>query len=171
MAFVIKKIIGSTPNDIHAAICAALRESRFTARVVYKINQVTIHDVRLRESKHYCGNHPLPCPVRPGVKERHVKAKFLEGADWVGFNDMLNDVLDTLKVSCSAGSPLVTIRKGLARCIRYDAKPVRGDFNEWAKDSGQFIDMTKGPIESPTPNWRRSEYPEGTPGDPRYRMV
>jgi hypothetical protein len=156
MAFVIKNIDGSTPGDIHAAISAALRKSRFTARIDYSVNKVSIHDVRLKESKDYCGNHPYACPVRPGGHQAHKRQKFLEGADWVAFNDGINNVLDGLGVSANVASSLVVIRKGLERCVSYYGHSQNGISNEWDKQG-----FYENHIGKPHP---KAEYPEGTPG-------
>lgn len=161
MAFEIKKIkSGQAPNEIAWKIQTAIAQGgRFTARVEHHRNKVTIHDVRLTYKKDYCGNHPLPCPVRPGPHKKHKRLDYLEGADWVGFNDLLNDVLDSLGVVCDAGSSLVIIRKSGERCTYYDAQATpNGIDNEWLKDSGQFENHigTNAPVSA--------AYPEGTPG-------
>lgn len=160
MAFEIKNIkSGQSPSDIHFAIYHALRNGgRFTARVDCHRNKVTIHEVRLTYNKEYCGNHPLPCPVRPGPHQKHKRLKYLEGADWVAFNDMLNDVLDSLGVVCDAGSGLVTIRKQGARCTYYASFSPTGFFNEWVKDSGHFENHIG------TNKHVQAAYPSGTPG-------
>jgi hypothetical protein len=162
MAFVIKiRKSKHDTQDIASAIRRALAVSRFVADVRTAKNKISVHGVRLLEKKHYCGNHPLPCPVRPFPK-RHVKSDCLEGADWVAFNDMLNDVLDSLEVDADAGSSLVTIRKGEERCTYYDAQRLpNGIDNEWRRNSGQFENRIGQKSE-------RSGYPEGTPGIPEW---
>jgi hypothetical protein len=88
----------------------------------------------------------------------------LEGADWVAFNDMLNDVLDALNVSANVASSLCIIRKGAMRRIEYDGHKLgNGIDSEWNKDSAHYADR-RGQV-SP-----RSEYPAGTPGIPEYLM-
>lgn len=167
MAFVIKNIKGSTAMKIFQAILKVEAKSRFifTMETTNNFTRIKISNVRLRESKHYCGNHPLPCPVRP-FPTRHIHSKCLEGADWVAFNDMLNDVLDKLKVSADVASSLVIIRKGLERCTCYEAQAIPNSIdNEWVKDSGMFS------------NWierkesKMSAYPNGTPGVPEYLTI
>jgi hypothetical protein len=166
MAFVIKNIKGSTLNSVRNIVRAIHKvgeKSRFTftMETTHNHTQIKIGGVRLRESKHYCGNHPLPCPVRM-FPVKHKNTKLLEGADWVAFNDMLNDVLDNLGVSANVASSHVIIRKGDQRCIGYGAQAAgNGIDNEWVRDSGQFA-KTIGmkPF--------RSMYPNGTPGIPEY---
>lgn len=60
-----------------------------------KITKIALSGIRLRQKKDYCGNHAGPCLVQGG---RHAHTRFLEGLDWVSFNDMVNDVLDVLNV-------------------------------------------------------------------------
>ena len=158
MAFVIKNIVsGQSVDDIAAYINATLAGSRFTAAVTTKKKSVEIRNVRLTYRKDYCGNHPLPCPVR-AIHRKHPVNRLLEGADWVGFNDMLNNVLDGIGCVCDCASSHVVIRKAGARCVRYDAQALsNGIDNEWVKNSGAF----KNYIGKRAP---RSRYPAGTPG-------
>ena len=72
--------------------------------------------VRLREKKGYCGNHCGPCRL---TGRKHKKMKYLEGADWVSFNDMINDVLDELNVSANVFSSHCIVRKGPRRRMCY----------------------------------------------------
>lgn len=161
MAFKICKIKSSVSlENIASALRRAIATSRFTARVETERSNITIHDVRLIEKKHYCGNHPLPCPVR-AVHVPHKRMNFLEGADWVAFNDMVNDVLDALEISANAGSSLVKIRKGDSRCIEYTPYSLGNGANEWQNDSHKFMCC----IGKQAP---RSQYPNGTPGIPEY---
>jgi hypothetical protein len=166
MSFKIKNII-ATPKrmmTIGNALARAINTSRFTANLSQIRNGFEISTIRLRQSKDYCGNHPLPCPIRPGGHRPHKHLPYLEGADWVAFNDMLNDVLDRLKVSANVASSHVIIRKGDKRCVEYDSQPLRnGIDNEWVRDSGCF--ECRIGIKSP-----RSDYPPGTPGIPEYKI-
>lgn len=158
MAFVIKNIrSGQSSTIIAAAIQVALQTGgRFTACVSTLPKRVEIREVRLTYNKDYCGNHPFACPVRPGGHRAHKKLKYLEGSDWVGFNDLLNDVLDSLRVICDAASSHVIIRKAGARCMRYDGQP-NGIGNEWIKDSGVFKNCMG--IQN-----IQARFPSGTPG-------
>ena len=119
MSFTFKNISGAAIGTIFTSLTDQVRHSRFTARLELNNGKLSIHQIRLKASKSYCGNHPYPCPVTP-FERRHRKGKWLEGADWVGFNDLINDVLDDLAVDADVGSSLVTIRKGRKRCVRYE---------------------------------------------------
>ena len=164
MAFEIREIEGATPNATPERVAEEIRNhlniSRFTADVVVHKRKVTIHKIRLRESKDYCGNHPYACPVRPNVVEKkHIHSRCLEGADWVGFNDMLNDVLDALCVSAYVASSLCIIRKGSFRRVEYSGHKLgNGIDSEWNKDSHAY-ECHLGEMNVP-----RSEYPTDTPG-------
>jgi len=140
-----------------------LADSRFTCEVDRtKRNRprpgwVTFSMVRLRESKPYCGNHAGPCRVNPFFHRPHLKGKWLEGADWVAFNDMVNDALDSLSIVADVSSSHCIIRKGRERCVAYIDGERHG--GEWAKQ-GRYNDHCGKPIGSvPT-----SDYPNGTPG-------
>lgn len=168
MAFVIKNISTKSLNGVRnlvRAIHAAGEKSRFTFtnETTHNHTRIKIGTVRLRDAKDYCGNHPLPCPVRPGGHRPHKRLNYLEGADWVAFNDMLNDVLDKMKISADVASSLVIIRKGQERCVYYDSRPFpNGIDNEWVKDSRQFENRIGKKS-------KRSEYPPGTPGIPEWK--
>lgn len=125
-----------------------------TPRSVY-MGWVNLGRVRLRETKLYCGNHPCACEL--GNKE-DKKYNYMEGADWVEFNDRLNDVLDANHVNADVGD-IVRIRRGTERCIEYieDGANKRFGANyEWFK-FGRYADYcgTTAP---------RGLFPEGTPG-------
>ena len=163
MAFTIKNIAGATIPTIVYSLGLVIKQSRFTARIETHKNKITIHDVRLKEKKHYCGNHPFSCPVTPW-KKPHKKLNYLEGADWVAFNDLINDILDSLRISANVASSLVIIRKERKRCVNYTGHALNEFNNGWDKDSGVFQDC----IEKQEPV--KSEYPEGTPGIASYRI-
>jgi hypothetical protein len=146
---------GSSLSEIQWKLQLAIDESRFTMAIVERDGAIILSNVRLRESKPYCGNHPNACEL--GGRDK--KAKWLEGADWVGFNDMVNDVLDTIGVNAHVASDLVVIRKGQERCVEYTSTYRR--FWQWDKH-GRYE------------NWigrlaPRSEYPYGTPGLAEWR--
>lgn len=164
MAFIIKNISGSTVEVVASAIRRALAISRFSAIVDTPAYKVAIRDIRLRERKDYCGNHPNACPIRPGGHKPHKKMSLLEGADWIGFNDMLNDVLDSLAVSASAASSLCIIRKGPNRRMRYKGYLLaNGIDREWERDDSQYASyIHKG--HPPT------DYPKDTPGIAEWRL-
>jgi hypothetical protein len=139
------------------ALNALINASRFTAKletVTYpRMVRVYICPIRLRQTKDYRGNHPGPCQVSG---RRHKKTAYLEGMDWVAFNDMVNDALDSIHHDGIAGS-VVNIRQGKKRRTYYgmttgphvDWLP-QGDCLDYADYCGQ---------QAP-----RSELPNGTPG-------
>jgi len=154
-------------NAAWTAITTAVNESRFQC-VVSSPYRTTLKilDVRLRERKLYCGNHPASCEIG---NHKEKKARFLEGADWVEFNDLLNDQMDRLSLWCNIDSSSVRIRKGFERRILYSHLYPRAFGNaEWVRygedeDYGDYCG--KAPPEA--------EFPEGTPGryKDRYAVV
>jgi len=164
MAFVIKNIIGTgvSTEKIGAELEKILTKSRFTALVEISGDKVKIRNVRLKQNKDYCGNHPFTCPIRPWGNEKHKKLNYLEGADWVAFNDMVNDVLDDLGVSADVASSLVVIRKGEKRCVNYGGHLLSNKIdNEWNKEGEKYENWIGKKAE-------RSKFPIGTPGIPAY---
>ena len=169
MAFTIKlsKENLTLPADILAMLKERLAISRFLVDgITFKESKrgaaITLGKIRLRVAKHYCGNHPLPCPVRPGGERPHKHTTHLEGADWVAINDMVNDILDLHSASASVYTSLVIIRKGPARCMEYKPYSLNGIDNEWVRDSGCFANCI-GKIEV------HAKYPAGTPGIDNWR--
>jgi hypothetical protein len=151
------------PLVVRQALMDALSSSRFTfdsESIDYR--RFKIVNVRLRSSKAYCGNHPGACQI--DGKDR--RGSYLEGADWVEFNDMLNDVLDRLKVDARVESSVVLVRRGRERCVEYLYVQHPWRNAEWEK-IGIYKDYCgkKAPM---------SKFPEGTPGiygRKRYNVV
>lgn len=178
----ISHIAGRTP----AALVVLLREAFASSALRFHVGEVTlsrceeliyIKHVKLKGAKDYCGNHPAACE-RIGI--RHVKRRFLEGADWVEFNDTLNDLLDTFCVSAVVQSfvrdgttdrlPL-RIRCGMHRRSNYKSGYFNGQKSaprenqvwqgrghadaDYAVNSG--FDMTR--VEKDN-----ADFPAGTPG-------
>lgn len=121
--------------------------------------------IRLRQPKDYCGQHAFSCAVaNPGRRQKHRHYSYLEGADWVAFNDMINDVLDDLNLSAEVWSNArnrdngINVRHGYLRCVEYLASAEQG--GDWLKE-GHFKDRRNK-------KRRRAKYPRGTPGNPRY---
>lgn len=145
------------------AIHNAFRDSRFTLGEIAIIGprRIKIREIRLVEKKKYCGNHPNECLVDIGPRGRaQGRRDFLEGTDWVDFNDRLNDVLDALSVGARVRSSEVEIRSGYCRRIAYDSHMI-GRFWQW--------DMYGDPFHH-YEDWcgkvaPASEYPSGTPGE------
>lgn len=130
--------------------------SRFTAEVdLIGKTVIKIRNIRLRESRKYCGNHPNECEF-PGAPLR--KAKYLEGADWVDFNDMINDILDAFAVDANVVTSVCKVRKNKQRRVYYGSY-MRGRFWQWNMDEPD--DCYENWIHREAPN---SEYPFGTPG-------
>lgn len=122
-------------------------------------SKVQFKNIRLKISKSYCGNHPAMCEVT-GTKPR--MGKFLEGADWVGFNDLLNNICDELVISCKINSAVCEIRKGYFRRINYDYTSHDNGYrqdNRWDK-FGDEKDYANGCYMAPY----TSTFPDGTPG-------
>lgn len=160
------------PNDVLSAIEQAFRGSRFNLghlsitwrRGPRGRNVVDVLDIRLAEAKPYCGNHPDACEVGIGKPRR---AKFLEGADWVDFNDRLNDVLDRLDVDADVASAVCNIRQGRQRRTCYTSEPTFGRQTQWVK-VGSSYDYEDWCGRSGAP---ASDYPLGTPGSYEREVV
>ena len=145
----------------------AITTSRFTAEFEIKMLPkacIDIRKVRLRRSKAFCGNHPNAC-VLGGVD---AKRSFLEGADWIEMNELINDVLDRNYSGATAFSRPIEIkdklyvRKDGHRRISYGSQEIvnggRLLGNVWLGDEpGVYVDC-RGK-ESPI-----TEFPDGTPG-------
>jgi hypothetical protein len=112
---------------------------------------VRFDTIRLKKSKHYCGNHAGPCQINPAFEKPHIKGKWLEGADWVAFNDMINDTLDFLQFDADVSSSTCKIRIGLMRCIEYIGED-GADFQR----NGVYRNCLNVKV--------KTKYPNGTPG-------
>lgn len=156
---------------IKSELLTRLEVSRFKAAVSIENSSVKIRTVRLREKKDYCGQHPGPCVVTPFRERKHSRASYLEGADWVGFNRLLNDLCDDFGWECDIWSHSMEfkgkmrIRLGRLRRFRYEAEVV-SDFGHQAwmprGEDSDFIDRVG---KSPPAD----EYPEDTPGLAEWR--
>lgn len=132
--------------------------SRFRVREIERQGDkvLKIREVRLKESKPYCGSHPNACDIEGGRK-----GPWLEGADWVEFNDRLNDVLDRYDVNAYVRSSICILRKGTRRRVYYGSYLGNAFRNEyqWNKDEpDECYEDWCGKI-APA-----SEFPFGTPG-------
>ena len=149
------KIITSLmfPN-LKNSLIAYFEDSRFTFTVDYEERkgrvEYKLRSIRLKNPKPYCGNHPNACETTNG-KTR--KSKFLEGADWVQFDDMLNDWADEILLSATIKSTACLIRKGKERRVEYSGS----NGQEWDYE-GVYKDYT---LVCPHP---KSSYPLNTPG-------
>ena len=120
---------------------------------------ISITRVRLCESRPYCGNHAGPCRIQG--EHKNSKAKYLEGGDWVEFNDKLNDLLDRVGggLCADVASSTLVLRKGPRRRTVYAA--ISADTGDWVKNAAaeHYADYRK----SRAP---RSLAEAGTPGLP-----
>lgn len=121
-------------------------EHRTKTRVV-----VAIRAVRLKQKKDNCGNHCGPCRL---TWKPHKKATTLEGLDWVSFNDMVNDALDSINHRGNVASTACIVRKAGKRRMGYFGNP-GFDFD---KDTDHYSDY----CELPSPG--ASDHECGTPG-------
>lgn len=153
----ITKIKGAEAGTITYELQRDISNSRFRAEVSTIYSGVDISQVRLRQAKGYCGNHAKACE-RPHVGGHH-KHCYLEGADWVEFNDLINDALDRLGAEVRVASSVCVLRKGRLRRIRYDSDNFVGGAWQWSKDGPleHYADYV-GAIAPP------SQFPIGTPG-------
>lgn len=152
----------TNPDDVIAAISTGFSGTRFTIGAVEQIGprRIKLREIRLVEKKKYCGNHPGECllPQSPGQRSQGQR-QYLEGLDWVDFNDHLNDVFDAMSMNARVRSSEVEIRQGLKRRVMYGSHlqgrfmiwDVQGTFDEYEDWCGKVAPA--------------SEYPEGTPGE------
>jgi hypothetical protein len=65
---------------------------------------VRLRKIRLTKGKPYCGQHPGECVIGIlGARPKPV-LRCLEWGDWIAFNDLVNDVLDAMKVHAEVWS-------------------------------------------------------------------
>lgn len=138
--------------------------TRFTCSIGYQSRVKTpdlikVVNVRLKESKPYCGSHPSSCDNRVGFDTKPRKSKVLEGSDWVEFNDTINDILDRLNLSANVKTVICILRKDTRRRIHYGEHIDSFGNPEWNMDEADnyYVDYC-GSI---APD---SSYPVGTPG-------
>lgn len=137
MAYCIKILESPVPVDevVHALL-KRIAESRFTQATTGSfgsapftqktgkkyLSTISLTGIRLRKKKDYCGSHAGPCRNQ-GFERPHKHMNYLEGLDWVSFNDMVNDLLDDLGVSANVESSACIMRKGRQRRQVYDGPP------------------------------------------------
>jgi hypothetical protein len=133
--------------------------SRFELHIdILSARRLKMRNIRLKEKKRYCGNHPNACDIEGGRMGR-----YLEGLDWVEFNDRINDILDYLDINARVYSSVCEVRAGKKRRTNYGShlldhlwRPVY----QWDK-KGEACDYEDCcGIYAPD-----SDYPYGTPGD------
>ncbi len=170
---------GSTLTDVQFqnVVREAIGKSRFTANTdVEKYRGhlwgVKIMEVRLRRKKDYCGQHPGPCVAL--FPKKHIRAAYLEGLDWVGFNALLNDTFDKLNEHCvifsynreMIGGNQYFIRKDGKRRVGYPFEYV-GRFAGWTEGGDNDFEDHCG---KPPPPLRWNVADSGTPGYPCYTL-
>ncbi len=153
---------------------AWLAKSRFTALVYLHEDRhhgltIKVDDIRLRQAKDYCGSHPGRCSTHlyqlPTAPPRHTRTRLLEGGDWVGFANGLNELLDYLNVAADVWTycprdrrqygQRYYLRKGSSRRVRHrEHYSSEWDRHIYAED---FIDCC---AQAPPV----TIYPDGTPG-------
>lgn len=178
----------AAPELVRGLILDKLRLSRFHARVELDAMSggtrgVKISVVRLkRRSTHYCGQHPGPCQVQPGLPRRgRTGSYFLEGLDWVGFNALVNDALDARGVSADVFSynreswdKKYFIRRGTERRVKYPYRTETRDYGTTTVEIAGWVQGGKDCFEDfcgrecPPPD--QHTFPEGTPGIPAYTL-
>jgi hypothetical protein len=158
--------------------------SRFTFRVERERSRynagkngrpaLRLRSVRLKAAKDYCGQHAGPCQAQ--FARPHRRERYLEGADWVALDDMINDVLDRHRIAADVWSKgrefsgPYYVRRGRCRRTRYGLRVERSggrNFVLWTADeaeAGWSADHYGATRDAP-----RSEYPAGTPGIPEWR--
>ena len=120
--------------------------------------RLKIEKIRLKESKPYCGNHPGSCAVNGDGAGKRLP--YLEGLDWVEFNDRLNDILDDHNVEAFVRSSVCVIREGKFRRVEYGYHG-SGNFAQWNLH-GEVENHIGGMC-------MMSEFPMGTPGIYNYK--
>lgn len=167
---------GSDVGMVASALEKINDDTRFNLKVeVTGKTVIQLRSIRLKESKVYCGSHPFACDINGGRR-----AVYLEGADWVEFNDRVNDVLDNLEVAAKVKSAVCIIRKGRNRRLAYNGHWLVGWQREGLRNVKVFSEDPLGP--NPHPEWKMDEpddnyedwcghyapnswFPEGTPGE------
>lgn len=175
MAYEIEVLEGDTWMT-QVALIQKLGESRFWVREIRRLDRgvrkvgvrtdiqvISLHGIRLKRSKGYCGNHPGACALT-GDSNPHNRRNFLEGADWVAFHDMVNDLLDVAGVSANVHTQgrKFWIRRGWLRrrCFWGTNLNTRAAVFD-LDDPSRYVDNSRGqPM--------RSEFPPGTPGIPEW---
>ena len=145
-------------TELGMLIRQATNNSRFKFDMSYVYrNKLNLSKIRLKTNKEYCGSHPDSCEIDNGPSR---KGNFLEGADWVEWNDMLNNILDANGIGANIKSSVCWVRKGTHRRIAYHSHmPNFGRNRQWNMDEPEYnyvCGFGKGLM--------ISEFPKGTPG-------
>jgi hypothetical protein len=153
-------------NVVNAIEQSINQGSRFNCRIeVLSKNRIKLRNVRLDAKKRYCGNHPNACEVQG----RGRMGNYLEGLDWVEFNDRINDIFDHLNVEANVYTSVCWIRRGRRRRVCYGSHLNSGFFGTYVWDrDGEDSDYEDycGTMNAPD-----SEFPYGTPGEYAERVA
>lgn len=155
----IRQVQGASRAEVLSMITERInRQSRFTCEpeiIDDRGRYIKIRMIRLKQKKAYCGNHPNECLVAGS----HRKGVWLEGLDWVEFNDLINDLLDEMHVSANVKTAVCILRKGTMRRTHYGSHQ-QGMFWQWNMDEHESHYEDWCDLKAPC-----STCPEGTPGE------
>ena len=150
MAYTIKFLSITDKQKFIPILLNKLNQSRFTAKISETKYKILLDKVRLKLPKPYCGNHCGPCIVG---NNKHRKLNYLEGLDWVSFNDMINGLLDESNLSANVFSRICIVRKGFLRRTSY-----------FGIDGGEFFKDDNNAYEDGRVKKINTKYQSGTPG-------
>lgn len=161
MAYRIQKLPPAVASELAAHLrLAVIADGRFTCGISvaptrHATSDIEIRVIRLTTAKPYCGNHPGPCRMT-GTKR--AKRNYLEWADWVAFNDLINDVLDEYNVAADVRAlRSIRIRNGPARRIHYGwVQDKHGPGHHEIDPEGAYCDFK---------DWRGLQAPRATHGE------
>lgn len=171
---------GTSPAVLKHRLDEKIGASRFSARTSVESASayrkgVKIETVRLRNRKDYCGAHPGPCLAKG---RRHKTASYLEGLDWVGFNALINDLLDELGTDAhvfsynrEASVGRYYIRRNRRRRTSYPYDVRGGLFAHWTQTRDDFDDLFADYCGKPPPPMEEAlDALDGTPGYACYTL-
>lgn len=137
--------------NLETSLIFYFENSRFVFTVDSQVRAkkiiISLRKIRLKESKPYCGSHPGPCII----EGRKRKAVFLEGLDWIEFNDILNNWADALPLEADISSSVCAIRIGRKRRMDYRGHNEGTKQAEWDKYGEKYEDYC-GKVSPPCPH-------------------
>jgi hypothetical protein len=149
---------------------------RISAKPYAESFALRLLQIRLKNKKYYCGQHPGPCPInRIFAPPPHPLCHLLEGLDWVSLDDMVNDILDRHSIEAlvwSHGTEFdrkFFIRRHQQRRTNYPMRLFRYP-DVWAWETHQSLAEWDSSHFGVSNDATRSRYPEGTPGVPEWRL-
>ena len=150
-------------TEVMQQLLRRVERSRFSIVVDNARSGFNIKSMRLQQRKAYCGSHPNACQLGGG--DRSPKSTRPEGADWVEFNDLINNFFDKKHLTAYIASVACVIRRNALRRTHYGSYPLGGGRNyEWNHDENDwaYTDNLGGRV-------MVSTFPKGTPGI--YRKI